>query len=249
MAIAVNTFPLIVYASSGQFYLGADGGVSIAAIGDQNPQITYYHSQITDAYPLNDTYESAGMIGLNAGYEWQGENLQPTIAIGLGAYGTPGNYSYDGQVTETVVGSPSQSLYNYQFQVSSFRLMAETKLSWNLKYGITPLLDFGIGPAWNHFTDYEETVASSNTNGYVSVPPFQSNTNTNFAYQVGVGLGYSFNIEPSSDHIQHDRLTLEYRYVNLGSNSFNTRGSAYPYALDLGDLNTQEIFLNLTHAF
>lgn len=249
LAIAANIFPLSIYASSGQFYLGVDGGASIAAIGDQNPQITYYHSQITDAYPISNQHDTTTMLGLDAGYEWQGNKMRPTVAVGLGAYDTPGHYDYHGQVNETAVGSQSQPLYTDQFQISSFRLMAETKLSWTLPNGITPLLDVGIGPAWNRLDDYQETVAASNTDGYVSLGPFQSKTNTNFAYQVGIGLGYSFNMKPSNDHILHNSLTLEYRYVDLGGNTFGTRGTAYPYSLNIGDLTTQEIFLNLTHVF
>lgn len=249
LAVVVNMFPLIASASVGQFYLGADGGASIVAIGNQNPQITYYNSLITDAYPVSNQHDTTLMLGLNGGYEWQGNRMRPTVAIGLGAYGTPGQYDYHGQVSETAVGSSPQPLYNNQFQISSFRLMAETKLSWVLKNGLTPLVDIGVGSAWNHLEGYKETVSVSNTDGYISLPPFQSKTNTNFAYQVGVGLGYSFNFKSNTDSVLHNSITLEYRYVDLGSNSFNTRGSYYPYSLNLGDLTTQEIFLNVTHIF
>lgn len=46
-----------------------------------------------------------------------------------------------------------------------------------------------------------------------------------------------------------DRLALGYRYANLGKVSFGRREPAYPYALRLGQLSSNEIYLSYTHVF
>jgi hypothetical protein len=251
LALSVIILPMIVHYFSGRFYLGIDGGASIATIQGQNPTITYYNNQIIDVYPLNGRRNSTGgMWGLNIGYEYiEAGLLKPTIALGLGAYGTPGHFHYTGQVLETTTGSSTETLYNYYFQLASYRLMAETKFSWVLKYGITPLLDLGVGAAWNSLSDDSESVAAANTESYVTLPPFQSQTNVNLSYQIGIGLGYSFNFKQVDNTFQHDLIAIEYRYVSLGDNSFGTRGIEYPYSFQLGNMNTQEIFLSLMHVF
>lgn len=65
---------------------------------------------------------------------------------------------------------------------------------------------------------------------------------------MGFGLGYLFNFKHDAD-FQHERLSVAYRFVNLGSVSLGTRGPQYPYALYLGKVTSETIYLNITHIF
>ena len=110
-----------------------------------------------------------------------------------------------------------------------------------------PFINIGIGSAWNRLNGYKESPVDST--GYVALPPFQSHTNSNFAYQVGLGVGYAFNFDRYEADYQHERISLGYRYVNLGDASFGTRGAVYPYSLDTGRLISNEAYLTYTHLF
>ncbi len=236
-----------VYALDGKFYFGDNFGVNIATLSNQNPAISYNNPSITDTYSLNSDKNLSGMWGLDSGYEQIGKGFIPNVALGLGMYGIWQPYHYAGQMTETI-GNTSQTLYDYRFKLRSYRVMAETKLSWNVKYNILPLIDLGVGPAWNYTSNYSELIAPTNNNS-VTLPPFQSKTNTNVAYQVGVGLSYGFNFATRPDNLKYNYITVEYRYVYLGKIALNARGPQYPYSLALGKLIAQEVFLNLTHLF
>lgn len=233
-------------ASDGHFYLGGDLGTSQANLGINNPEITYYYNYFTDAYPLNNTHATTGMLGLNGGYEFSGSEKKPAVAVGIGIYNTPEHYNYSGTVIETPVQSPATTLYTYQYQISSMRIMAESKLTWTIKNHVVPFVDFGVGRAWNTLSHYQETAEP----GYfVAYPGFQAKTSINLAYQAGFGCGYAFNLIDHNSSIQHERLSLAYRFVNLGDTSFDARSAAYPYALHTGRLKTQDVYLNFSHVF
>ena len=101
----------------------------------------------------------------------------------------------------------------------------------------------GIGPSWNFSNNYNETVAPVNSNGYVVFPPFQSNTENTFACQVGAGMGYVFGAQ------NKNRLSVGYRFADLGQADFGTRGTVYPYALKTGTLTSNDIYVNFTRLF
>jgi opacity protein-like surface antigen len=119
-------------------------------------------------------------------------------------------------------------------------------LTWAIKH-FTPYVDIGLGSAWTQTNGYTETVAT--TDGYVSLSAFQNHTNRHFAYQAGLGVGYAFNISGIKTDFQHERISVGYRYVNLGNASFGTRGSTYPYKLNLGRLSSNDLYLSYTHLF
>lgn len=244
---------------SGRWYAGVGYGKSLAHLSYSDPSITYYYGYLTDSYPLNDNETSTGVASLTGGYEWPAiRSGWPAIAVGLGLYTTPNSYDYQGQVNETPQGSDSYTLYDYQFQLSSTRLMAETTFTWTVAQHWKPYAELGVGMAFNTVSNYSETVAANNSNGYVAVPPFGDRTTSNMAYQAGLGLGYDFNFDDintfgdshqASDSFQHERVKVGYRWVDLGSASLDTRGTTYPYALALGTVTTQELYLSFTHFF
>lgn len=232
------------YASDSHLYVTGSLGSSTAMLGNSHPEINY--SGFTDAYPVNGSHSTTGFAGVSSGYEFSGDGYKPTLALGIGVYGTPFSYTYHGQVTEAPIGGSSNTLYNYKYTINSVRLMAEAQASW-LCGSFAPFVNVGVGPAWNFASGYTETAATSD--GYVGSSPFQAHTNTNFAYQVGVGIGYVLHTANSSPTAAHDRLSLGYRYVDLGNVNFGTRGPDYPYSLNTGRLKTNDIYLSYTYFF
>lgn len=236
-----------VFAAKGHIFLGGTIAASKATMGNNNPIINYYDDNLTDAYPLHNRHTNTAIIGLISGYEFERAGLIPAIALGFGVYGTPGAYDYKGQVIETAIGDPSSTLYNYQYHVNSTRLMFEAQFTGALLEQLAPFITMGMGPAWNRLSGYKESPVDNT--GYVALPPFQSHTNTNFAYQVGLGVGYAFNFDHIAADYQHERISLGYRYANLGDTSFGTRGAVYPYSLNTGRLSSNEAYLIYTHLF
>ena len=115
--------------ANGNFYISGDAGASFATVGNADPTITYYNNLLTDGYPLNDDTAAAATLGLNGGYEWQGSGWKPSMSLGLGLYGTPDSYNYNGQVNETALGGPTDTLYNNTFDIYNLRLIVDSKFT------------------------------------------------------------------------------------------------------------------------
>jgi opacity protein-like surface antigen len=245
VALCVISFP--VFSATGHMYAGASLGGSYAHIGNSSPQITYSSGvPIIDDYPLGSQNVSTTMLSLNGGYEYPGANWMPAIAVGLGLYTNPADYDFNGQVIETVTGEAPARLYNYTYNINNTRLMAEVQLTWLMKH-LSPFISFGAGPGWNRTNSYMESVVTST--GFVALPPFQSRNNLNLAYQAGIGVSFAFNYaNPAADFLQ-DRISIGYRYVNMGQTSFGTRGVEYPHSLNTGSLQTNDIYISYTHLF
>ena len=242
-------FSTTAFAASGNIYLGGSMGASLAKVGSGTRQITYDGGKLTDAYPIDGKHATAPLFSLNAGYEFMGDyaTTMPAIALGVGVYSTLGsNLDFNGNVTETAAGDPGTTLYNYKYNVSSTRVMAEAQFSWLLGR-FAPFINGGAGTAWNHASGYSETPTTKT--GFVALAPFQSHTNTNFAWQAGFGVSYVFNFNKSKARYWLERISIGYRYAHLGEASFGTRGTAYPYSLNTGTLTSNEIYLSYTHLF
>jgi hypothetical protein len=242
---ALFFFSIPAIAASGNMYIGTSLGAGMMTVAHRSPVITY-DEVIMDAYPLNKNHASAPIMSLNAGYEFSGVKWKPAIAFGLGVYGNLANESYHGQLIETVEGDESSTLYNYSYDINSTRVMAELQLTWMLGQ-VSPFINVGVGPAWNKMNGYMEMAVDST--GYPALPPFQSQTHVNIAYQAGFGVSTAFNFAGSQSPVSQERISVGYRYVNLGSTSFGTRGADYPYSLDTGLLKTNEVYLGYTHLF
>jgi len=232
--------------ANGHIYLSSSLAASFAELNKNTPVINYDSGLLMDAYPLKSTHASSAVFGFNGGYEFIPANHRIAIALGVGLYTNAADYNFDGQLVETASGDPSSTLYNYTYYINSTRLMAEIQLTWLMKK-ISPFIDFGVGPAWNRIGGYSESPATSN--GYVALPPFQSNTNVNLAYQVGFGISTAGNFAVHHADFKQDRVSLGYRYVNLGSTSLGTRGAVYPFHLNTGSLTTNDVYLSYTHLF
>jgi len=246
IGLVLLLFSASVFATSGHIYLGGTLGASMARLGNKTPQISYDDGNLTDAYPSNGGHSTVTVVGANVGYEFVGSCFKPAIAFGLGVYDTPTEYGYHGQVIETALGDPSNALYQYNYNINSVRIMAEAKLTWMIRQ-FAPYIDIGVGPVWNHMNGYTET--SVDSIGYVALPPFRSHTNMNLAYQAGLGVGYMFNFVGYPSNFMQERISVGYRYANLGDANFGTRSTTYPYQLDTGKLKTNDVYLTYTHLF
>lgn len=240
-------FSIPAFSAYGHIYAGASLGASFAKLDNRSPQISYLSGAlITDAYPLNSTNASTGIFGINGGYEFTGINWRPAVALGLGIYSLLVDYDYKGQLIETPAGDPSSTLYNYTYSINNTRVMAEIQLTWMFCH-FSPFINFGAGPAWYRMNGYTETPATSN--GFTALPPFRSHTNVNLAYQAGFGVSTAFNFAGSQSDFPQERISVGYRYVDLGTTTFKTRGSVYPYRLKTGLLTTNDVYLSYTHLF
>ncbi len=238
--------PPVFAASTGHVYLGILIGAGISKLDHSNPQINYDDGFLTDSYPVYNSRSTRAILAANGGYEFLGSGILPALSLGLGIYGAPKNYAYRGQLIETAYGDPSFPLYYYKFHRDNLRLMIESKFSWKIST-IAPYVDLGLGWAWNRLSDYRENPV--NATGYVALLPFHANTNNHFTYQIGLGISYLLNCKDLKSDYQQDRISLGYRYVDLGHISFGTRGITYPYSLNFGRLTNNEIYLAYTHFF
>jgi hypothetical protein len=228
-------------------YLGGSFGISDAKFSGNPLNISYLSgATITDAYPLNDRHDSAPVYSINGGYEFSNMTSLLSIALGLGLYNNVTNYHFQGLVIETAAGDPSNSLYNYAYNINNIRLMAEIQLTLMLSK-LQPFLNFGFGPTWNKALQYHEFAV--NNTGYPPLPGFQSNTSTHTAFQAGVGISTTLEQLLNIQSASQERIAIGYRYVDLGSVTFGTRGPSYPFALNLRNLQANEGYLSYIHIF
>ena len=240
-------FSISAFSANGHVYLGTSLGADFLKPNNSTPQIDYVSGAlITDAYPLNNQHTAAPLLSLMGGYEMEGSHWKPSVALGGGVYRNLSHYGYNGHVIETAAGDASSSLYYYSYDINTTRVMAELQLIWMMGQ-LSPFINFGLGAAWNQMQGYKETAITSN--GYPPLPAFQSKTNVNFAYQAGFGVSHAFSLNDSKSDFQKERISFGYRYANLGTASFGTRGSAYPYQLNTGKLDSNEVYLSYIHLF
>lgn len=238
--------PAAVFATTGHAYLGVSAGATWGYLGNNNSKVVYEGNQVTDTYSLTNRSSTTAVVGANGGYEFTVNDDKMAIALGIGAYTTPGHYTYRGNVSEAVTGFQTTTLYSNKFTVTSTRVMAEAQFTWLFEQ-LSPFLNLGLGSAWNYFNHYTET--PSTNNGFVALPPFKSNMSKTFAYQVGLGVGYLFNFVEQQSIVKHERLSVGYRLVGLGDVSSGTRGTAYLHTVSFGTLTSNEVYVTYTHLF
>ena len=212
------------------------------------PVISYYDNQINDAYPLNKNRVNTTQWSVHSGYEWQPLSSKWIFSAGIGFYNDVKPYTRSGAMDESILGDNPTHLYDYELQGMNRRLMFETSALYAWNNHLFGYADAGVGRAWNKLYGYQETVATPD--GFVALAPFQDNTTTNIAYQFGGGLGYAFNLFSSPENsTNRERLSMGYRFVNLGKAALNIRDNTYAYPLDFGTLKAQEWYCRFTYLF
>ena len=225
-------------------YLGGSGALSNGALSDNNPRITY--GGVTDQYPMTSNSSRSAALSLNSGFEVLDLDNGFSYSLGVGIYNAT-SYNYSGNVIESAGGTPPSTLYNYNVNVQSTRVMAEMQVNW-LFENFAPYINAGVGPAWVMAKGYSEKNSPENQT-YPPLTPFANNTNHNVAYQAGVGISYLFNAGKNHSRFQQERLSIGYRYASMGQVRTGIRDSTYPYSLNLGTFSTNDVYLMYTHYF
>jgi opacity protein-like surface antigen len=245
--LLITLFSLPVFSATGHMYVGGSVAASFSKLSNGEPQITYISGgTITDTYPRNNRRESSSVVAVNGGYEFIGSHWKPAIALGMGLYTTPVGYTYNGQVIETPSGGANDTLFDYSYNISNTRVMAEAQFTWMLGM-FAPFVDAGVGPSWNRVNGYTETLVSGQH--FTNLPDFKTRTSTTIAYQAGLGVSALFNFGKVKSSFKHERVSIGYRYVDLGNTSLGSRGMSYPHKLSTGTLTANDIYIAYTHLF
>lgn len=219
-------------------YLKALIGINLSNVGKQQLDTTAGPINGYTQYIPNNTYYSSISYGAGGGYEFK--LGYATLSLGIGIYQNSNNLA-TGQIWD-IEPSNYTHILNYQYKVFSSRFMLETQLGrmfqLNNTIKIMPFVLFGIGPALNFANSYRETVVYPNA----SRSNFNSKLNISLSYQIGAGISYPFNND-------HSRLSITYRYVDLGKAIFDSKNELPKFKLDIGRIRTNEIYLTYTHLF
>ena len=234
-------FQPIKKSAKGRPYIGIIAGASIANIGKLQIDETANPVAGHNKYLPTNKHSSAVLYGINGGYEFKiKSNL--LLSLGLGIYQSS-NHSSKGQRWAVYPYDPSSNSheFDYEYKVQSTRLMLETQFAWPVHFSkikLIPFVSLGAGPALSFANSYQETEVAP-VGASVS---FKTKTNIRFAYQLGAGISCPFNADQS-------RLSIAYRYVDLGKAHFNSRADNLPYQLDVGKIKAHEVYLSYTHLF
>jgi opacity protein-like surface antigen len=107
---------------------------------------------------------------------------------------------------------PDFDTLNYSYNVNSYALQATAKLSkLNLIHHFGFYLQAGAGGARNYFTNYTES-SPTGSSAAPMLAPFSDDSTARFAYTLGGGILY----QPGETM----RVSLGYRYMNMGSGQF-----------------------------
>lgn len=164
------------------------------------------------SYSANNANQSRGLYGSFIGAEW-GFNPCWALQFGVGYYQASA-FTARGLLTQGP-DAGSSDIYNYQYNITSRQLLAESKLLFNWHERYHPYALMGLGEAFNKASSYQTTVPPFLT----FTPMFNSHTTKSFTYAVGLGLDV--------DVVRHVRAGLGYRFtdlgkVNLGAGSIDT---------------------------
>lgn len=231
------------FAATNRPYVGVTAGISIVQMGSN--QVDRTQEALGNGsleYQADNNISNAGVFGLNGGYEFA-IGKKTLLALGLGVYQTL-QHKGDGKVWWNLDNS-YYHIMDYSYKVQNLRLMLEAQLTEQMsidKFSLNPFISVGVGPSWNDANSYEETIANKDVMPNLT-GPFRSNTKRNIAYQIGFGISMPFNAD-------NDRISLGYRYVDLGEATFSARAdSSSPFNLNTGSIKSNEIYLSYTRLF
>ncbi len=147
-----------------------------------------------------------GFIGeeytFNSLYTWQ---------FGVAFYQSS-NSSIRGEETQ----APADNLqainyWNYQYKLSSRKLLFENKIFYTLRKRYHPYLLVGLGESLNNTSGFQVTPQNS---GEVATAIFNNHLNKSFTYTLGFGLDI--------DVLKKMRIGLGYRFAGLGKYNLGT---------------------------
>jgi len=226
------------------WFLSIDGGIQQPMKFDT----IYVNNGSGFIFPYNrDVYATNkrihGILGATFGYRWACEESDwfPAYSLGLRL-----QRIFSGNAGDTVSQyTPPPSLftnYNYNLDTSSNVVLAAGKLNIYQYYDFMPYISAGFGMAFNHVSNFTETVRP---NGIVTPrisPAFTSDNQHEFAYTLGIGFDYQVN-----DQVL---VSLGYEFQDLGNMSsgygLNLWSGQY---LNLGSYRANSLLLGGTYLF
>lgn len=194
----------------GGWYLRGDVGVGATSVGGLST--TVIKGSLPDGYrydqkSLEDSFFAGGGFGYQFGNYFHGDITAEYRG------GTKLKFS-DSFNAPCYTGDPTtgcKGINSYNGNLSSVVVMANGYIDLGTWYGITPFVGGGVGTAFHHLGNFNDSGFGAASGGYGVAKDKSTNT---LAWAAMAGLGYS--VTPNL------KLELGYRYLNLGSVTSNS---------------------------
>ena len=227
----------LAYSKDDPWFVQLQGGADLASHQDSlsiNNHSNFPAPQNVDVYSLKSAHN--GTVALTLGKQFS--DALPWIS----------HYTISGRIqyiapssvgnTITLYSMPAFLNYNYNWNLSSLAVTADTKLSLLNSAKYAPYVNLGFGVSFNDTESYSETALAGVT-PRVS-PGFANHTTTQFTYHLGAGLDFNYNASW--------RLSGGYEFESLGnfaSGQGQTTWSAD--ALHLNNHYTHMVLFGITY--
>lgn len=214
----------------GGWYLRGDVGVGATHV--DSIEVAVPRGTIPDGYSI-DRQAISDQFFAGAGVGYQFNNFFHADITG--------EYRGGGKLTfNDSFGAPNNKFINvYNGNLSAVVVMANGYIDLGTWYGLTPFIGAGVGHAWHHLGDFNDTGFGAASGGYGNA---KDKTTGSFAWAAMAGLGYS--VTPNV------KLEVGYRYINLGtagSNGVNcyNNGCDTPAFYKAKDITSHDVRLGM----
>lgn len=215
------------------------GGPSVSTLSN-NSNININPSLVNE-YKTQPQSPIQSVLGMGVARSYVAFNKPINLSLGLSGY-----YVDYGKIKGTEYPFINDGLYdtlNYQFRAQSLVLMVEPRLIYT-KFLWQPYALVGMGVAWNHLYNYNESPSVPAYSAAASPYPFSNRTEASFAYSFALGIQrqiFNNSFKPLLYFV-----SVEYRYMNngkgeLGASSAQTTSDR----IHITNLATQAILLSL----
>lgn len=109
-------------------------------------------------------------------------------------------------------GDSTSNNLGYTYDITSRRVLLESKWLYTIRKKFHPYIDLGVGEAFNAADNYDEHPYTSDASPMSE--PFADHTSRNFTYIAGLGIDV--------DMGKRVRMGVGYRYVDLGKANLGT---------------------------
>lgn len=234
-------FPSVLFAA--KFSLFVTGGPNFSQLS--NTSLVNISPQVTNSYLSQTKGQWNGFFGGGLSYELL--TALPQIQFSLGLAGYALSLGKVKGVEHPFVNAGLFDTLTYQFDVKSSLLIVEPRFTYTGS-NWQPFLLAGVGEAWNHLKNYQETPTYPSLSATPLAFEFRDKTHQSFAYELGFGIQHRL-FENKSSKIRCD-ASLGYRYFNLGRGQFGgLSGQISLSSLGIKNINTQSLFVQLNTSF
>jgi hypothetical protein len=215
------------------------GGTAVSKTSNNN--YVGINQDVVNSYQTNERTLIQPLLGVGIAHTFINFIRPVNISVGLSGY-----YADLGKIQGTEYPFINDGIFDtldYKFQAKSRSVLAESRVAYT-QYNWQPYALAGVGVAWNHLYNYNETPTIPSKSAQASPYPFANHTSSDFAYEFGVGIQKQL-YSDLSRHLQCF-LALDYRYMNnglgnLGSSSAQTTRDR----IHITNLQMQALLLSL----